>query len=119
MSDFSNEQRHPETVAARYGVNCDQNHGAVIPPLYMSSTFSFNGYGEKREYDYTRSGNPTRDQLAGALAELEGGAGGVVTSSGMSAVHLVTQLVRPGELIIAPNDHSSGARTLAIFAAKR
>jgi cystathionine gamma-synthase len=99
-------------VAARYGVNCDENHGAVIPPLYMSSTFAFEGYGQKREYDYTRSGNPTRDQLAGALAELEGGAGGVITASGMSAVHLVTQLLKPGELIVAPHDCYGGCHRL-------
>jgi len=81
---------HQDTLAARYAVNTDDNHGAVIPPLYMSSNFSFHGFGEKREYDYSRSGNPNRDQLAGALAALEGGAGGVITASGMSAVHLAT-----------------------------
>jgi len=112
MSVLPNTAQHPETVAARYGVNCDENHGAVIPPLYMSSTFAFEGYGQKREYDYTRSGNPTRDQLAGALAELEGGAGGVITASGMSAVHLVTQLLKPGELIVAPHDCYGGCHRL-------
>ena len=70
---------HQETLAARYAIDSDPAHGAVIPPLYLSSNFSFEGFGGKREYDYTRSGNPTRDQLAGALAELEGGAGGVLT----------------------------------------
>jgi len=112
MSVLPSTAQHPETVAARYGVNCDENHGAVIPPLYMSSTFAFEGYGQKREYDYTRSGNPTRDQLAGALAELEGGAGGVITASGMSAVHLVTQLLKPGELIVAPHDCYGGCHRL-------
>ena len=103
MSKIS-DSVHQDTLAARYAVNTDDNHGAVIPPLYMSSNFSFHGFGEKREYDYTRSGNPNRDQLAGALAALEGGAGGVITASGMSAVHLVTQLVQPGDLIVAPHD---------------
>jgi len=112
MSVLPSTAQHPETVAARYGVNCDENHGAVIPPLYMSSTFAFEGYGQKREYDYTRSGNPTRDQLAGALAELEGGAGGVITASGMSAVHLVTQLLKPGELVVAPHDCYGGCHRL-------
>ena len=70
MSKFSgNEQQ--QTLAARFAVDSDGNHGAVIPPLYMSSNFSFKQFGEKREYDYTRSGNPTRDQLADALAQLE------------------------------------------------
>lgn len=71
MSTFSKDI-HQDTLAARFAVDTDPAHGAVIPPLYMSSNFSFRGFGEKREYDYTRSGNPTRDQLAQALAALEG-----------------------------------------------
>jgi cystathionine gamma-synthase len=110
---------HQDTLAARYAVDSDEAHGAVIPPLYMSSNFSFEGFGEKREYDYTRSGNPTRDQLAGALAALEGGAGGVITASGMSAVHLVTQLVKPGELIVAPHDCYGGCHRLFTAAANK
>jgi len=112
MSVLTHTQQHQETLAARYGVNCDKNHGSVIPPLYMSSTFAFPRFGEKGEYDYTRSGNPNRDQLAGALAALEGGTGGVITSSGMSAVHLVTQLAKPGELIVAPHDCYGGCHRL-------
>lgn len=110
---------HKDTLAARYAVDTDDAHGAVIPPLYMSSNFSFEGFGEKREYDYTRSGNPTRDQLAGALAALEGGAGGVITASGMSAVHLVTQLVKPGEMIVAPHDCYGGCHRLFTAAANK
>jgi cystathionine gamma-synthase len=113
------ETIHQDTLAARYAIDSDEAHGAVIPPLYMSSNFSFQGFGEKREYDYTRSGNPTRDQLAEALAALEGGIGGVITASGMSAVHLVTQLVKPGELIIAPHDCYGGCHRLFTAAAKR
>jgi len=112
MSVLPDTQQHQETLAARYGVNCDENHGAVIPPLYMSSTFAFPRFGEKGEYDYTRSGNPNRDQLAGALAALEGGTGGVITASGMSAVHLVTQLLKPGDLIVAPHDCYGGCHRL-------
>ena len=104
--------QNQDTLAARYGVNCDDNHGAVIPPLYLSSTFAFQGFDEKGEYDYTRSGNPTRDQLAGALAALEGGAGAVITSSGMAAVHLVTQLLKPGDVLIAPHDCYGGCHRL-------
>jgi len=110
---------HQDTVAARYAVDSDEAHGAVIPPLYLSSNFSFHCFGEKREYDYTRSGNPTRDQLAEALAALEGGVGGVITASGMSAVHLVTQLVKPGELIVAPHDCYGGCHRLFSAASKR
>jgi len=117
MSTHSNNSANQQTIAARYAIDTDKTHGAVIPPLYMSSNFSFEGFGEKREYDYTRSGNPTRDQLAGALAALEGGTGGVVTASGMSAVHLATQLVKPGETIVAPHDCYGGCHRLFTAAA--
>jgi cystathionine gamma-synthase len=119
MSDNPDNSIHQQTLAARYAIDSDSAHGAVIPPLYMSSNFSFEGFGGKREYDYTRSGNPTRDQLAGALAALEGGAGGVITSSGMSAVHLATQLLKPGETLVAPLDCYGGCHRLFTAGASR
>jgi cystathionine gamma-synthase len=100
------------TAAVRASLETDAQHGAVVPPLHLSSNFTFSGLGEKREYDYTRSGNPTRDSLAAALAELEGGAGAVVTSSGMAALNLVTQLLEPGDLLIAPHDCYGGTHRL-------
>ena len=106
------KKRHPDTIAARHALDSDSVHGAVIPPLYLSSNFSFEAFGKPRQYDYTRSGNPTRDQFAGAVAELEGGAGGVVTASGMAAVHLVTQLLQPGETLVAANDCYGGCHRL-------
>ena len=72
----------------RAALETDTQHGAVVPPIHLTSTFAFSGYGEKREYDYSRSGNPTRDALGRALAELEGGVGRAVTASGMGAVSL-------------------------------
>ena len=102
----------PATRAVRSGLNSDAHHGAVVPPLHLSSTFTFRAFGEKREYDYTRSGNPTRDLLANALAELEGGAGAVVTSTGMSAITLVVHLLQPGELLVAPHDCYGGTYRL-------
>jgi len=101
--------RRIATIAARAGVDTDPAQGAVMPPLYLSSNYSFAGFAQKRRYDYTRSGNPTRDVLAGALAELEGGAGGVVTSSGMSAITLLTAQLKPEDLLIAPHDCYGGA----------
>jgi cystathionine gamma-synthase len=96
------------TKAVRAGVDCDPAHGAVMPPLYLSSNFSFAGFGEKRQYDYSRSGNPTRDTLAGALADLEGGTGGVITATGMAAVTLVAALLEPGDLLVVPHDCYGG-----------
>ena len=93
-------------------IETDTQHGAVVPPIHLTSTFAFGGYGEKREYDYSRSGNPTRDALGRALADLEGGVGATVTSSGMSAVSLVTHLVGPEQLIVVPHDCYGGTYRL-------
>src|SRR5258707_10370182 len=78
----------------------------------MSPVFVFRVYGDKGAYDYTRSGNPTRDLLAAALAELERGAGAVVTASGMAAVTVVGYLVPVGGRIIAPHDCYGGTYRL-------
>ena len=102
----------PATAAVRAAIESDTQHGAVVPPLHLSSNFTFREFGEKREYDYTRSGNPTRDALADALSELEGGAGAVVTSSGLAALNLVAQLLEPGDLLIAPHDCYGGTYRL-------
>ena len=99
-----------QTLAVRAGIDRDQAFGAVTPPLVLSSNFSFAGFDCKRRYDYTRSGNPTRDLLAEALAQLEGGAGAVVTSSGMAAVTLVLNaLLQPGDRIVVPHDGYGGS----------
>jgi cystathionine gamma-synthase len=98
------------TAAVRAGIDRDDAFGAVTPPLVLSSNFSFEGFDQKRRYDYTRSGNPTRDLLADALAELEGGAGGVVTSTGMSAIALVLHaFLQPGDVLVATHDAYGGS----------
>jgi cystathionine gamma-synthase len=107
------------TRAVRAGIDSDPACGAVIPPLYLSTNFSFTGLGGKRAYDYTRSGNPTRETLASALAELEGGAGAVVTSSGMSAVALVLELLEPDDLLVVPHDCYGGSHRLFVAWAKK
>lgn len=107
------------TQAVRAGIETDEQYGAVTPALYLSSNYTFEGLGSPRKYDYSRSGNPTRDVLADCLAELEGGAGAVVTSSGMSAVHLVTQLLEPGDLVLVPHDCYGGTYRLFTSLAKK
>ena len=109
MSTPDHCTRQAVTVAVRAGIDRDQAHGAVVPPIVLSSNFSFAGYGEKRAYDYTRSGNPTRDLLGEALAELEGGAGGIITTSGMAALTLVLQLLEPGDRLLIPHDCYGGS----------
>ena len=111
--------QHPATLAARHGVNSDSAHGAVMPPLYLSSNFSFDGLDGKRRYDYTRSGNPTRDVLAETLAELEGGAGAVITATGMAAVDLALCSLEPGDRLIAPHDCYGGTHRLLTARARR
>jgi cystathionine gamma-synthase len=107
------------TRAVRAGIATDAHHGAVVPPIHLSSTFAFAGFDKKGRYDYTRSGNPTRDHLGGALAELEEGAGAVVTSSGMSAVALALQLVPAGGRVLAAHDCYGGTyRLLRALAAR-
>ena len=97
------------TAAVRAGIDSDAAFGAVVPPIVLSSNFSFEGFNQKRKYDYTRSGNPTRDLLADALAELEGGAGAVITATGMAAITLVLALVQPGERLLVPHDCYGGS----------
>jgi len=110
------DTKRPQTRIVRAALESDAEHGAVVPPIYLSSTFTFAGLNERRRYDYSRSGNPTRDALGSALAELEGGAGAVVTATGMAAVQLGVVLARPGERILAPHDCYGGTyRLLAAF----
>ena len=69
MSQDEKPGKRPATRAVRAGLESDAQYGAVVPPIYLSSNFAFEGYRKQRsQYDYTRSGNPTRDQLARALA---------------------------------------------------
>jgi cystathionine gamma-synthase len=100
------------TQTVRAGIECGDPTGCVVPPLHLTSTFAFRAFGEKRAYDYTRSGNPTRDLLAEALAELEQGAGAAVTASGMAAVALTGYLIPAGARIVAPHDCYGGTYRL-------
>jgi cystathionine gamma-synthase len=98
------EPKSPQTIAASNGIGSDAAFGAVTPPLYLTTTFAFEGFDREGAYAYTRQGNPTRDLLADTLAKLEGGAGAVVTASGMAAIDLVLSQMEPDDLIIAPHD---------------
>ena len=100
------------TQTVRAGLECDDATGAVVPPIHLTSTFAFRGFGEKRSYDYTRSGNPTRDLLGSAIAELELGVGGVITASGMAAITLVGYLIPQNARIVAPHDCYGGTYRL-------
>lgn len=107
------------TLAVRAGIESDQQYGAVVPPVHLSSNYTFAEFGQPRQYDYSRSGNPTRDQLGQALAELEGGAVGTITASGMAAIATVLQLLEPGDVLLAPVDCYGGTFRLFEAWAKR
>ncbi|HEY1140554.1 MAG TPA: O-succinylhomoserine (thiol)-lyase [Lysobacter sp.] len=108
------------TSAVRAGIDRDPAFGAVTPPIVLSSNFSFAGFEQKRQYDYTRSGNPTRDLLGEALAELEGGAGGVITATGMGAITLLLNaLLQPGDRLVVPHDCYGGSWRLFNALAKK
>ena len=100
------------TRTVRAGIECDDASGCVVPPLHLTSTFAFRAFGEKRTYDYTRSGNPTRDLLGQALAELEHGAGAVITASGMAAITVTGYLIPAAARIVAPHDCYGGTYRL-------
>ena len=120
MSALDRNGPCPATIAVRSGIDSDAAFGAVTPPIVLSSNFSFEGFEKKRQYDYTRSGNPTRDLLGQALAELEGGAGGVVTTTGMAACTLALHaLLAPGDRILVPHDCYGGCWRLFDALAKK
>lgn len=104
MTEFSRLTR-----GLRTGIDTDMAFGAVVPPMHLTTTYSFTGFDQPRDYDYSRCGNPTRDLLAEALSTLEGGAGGVVTATGLAAITLVVQaLTRPGDTVVVPHDAYGG-----------
>ena len=108
-----------ETLITTAGVSADCAHNSVSPPLHLSANYYWNDPCEKPQYDYSRSGNPTRTQLEEALASLEGAAKGVIVSSGMAAIDLVLNLVDPGEIVLAPHDCYGGTHRLLAARAKR
>mgnify|MGYP000440723822 FL=1 len=107
------------TAAVRAGINTDKHHGAVIAPIHLSSTYSLKGFNEKRQFDYSRTGNPTRATFARAIADLEQGSVGIVTSTGMSSVHLICQLLSTDDLVVIPHDCYGGSFRLFTHLAKR
>ena len=112
--------RKQATIAVRSGLNDDEQYGCVVPPIHLSSTYNFTDFNEPRAHDYSRRGNPPRDVVQRALAELEGGAGAVMTNTGMSAIHLVcTVFLQPGDLLVAPHDCYGGSYRLFDSLSKR
>src|SRR5512143_3717003 len=105
-----------ETRAIHAGYEPDEMTGAVIPPIYATSTYKQGGVGGMRGgYEYSRSANPTRSALEGNIAAVEEGERGFAFSSGLAAEHtLLTALCRPGDHVVIPDDAYGG--TYRLFA---
>ncbi|MDH3605546.1 MAG: cystathionine gamma-synthase [Acidimicrobiia bacterium] len=103
-------KRKYETIAIHAGQDPDPTTGAVVTPIYATSTYAQEAPG-KTVYEYSRTDNPTRTALQTALGELEGvgdGGGAVATASGMAAVALLGYLHKPGDHVVIPNDAYGG-----------
>ncbi len=101
-----------ETLAIHAGQEPDPTYGAVMTPIYQTSTYAQKKMGEAT-YDYARTANPTRTALQDCIAALEGGRHGLAFSSGMAAIDTVLRLLKPGDHVLASNDVYGG--TFRIF----
>jgi cystathionine gamma-synthase len=101
-----------ETLAIHGGQPPDPSTGAVITPIYQTSTFAQSSVGEHQGYDYSRSGNPTRTALEHCLAGLEGAAHGSAFASGLAAEDAILRLLNPGDHVLIGNDFYGGTYRL-------
>ena len=90
----------------------EKGYGAVMPPIYQTSTYSQTKPGEHKGYEYSRTHNPTRTALENSLASIENGKHGLAFSSGLSAIDAVLKLFEPGDEIISTNDLYGGSYRL-------
>jgi cystathionine beta-lyase len=94
------------------GQEPDKAYGAVMPPIYQTSTYAQNSPGDHKGYEYARSQNPTRTALEKALASLENGTYGLAFGSGVAAIDAVLKLLKSGDEVIATNDLYGGTYRL-------
>ncbi|WP_300530275.1 PLP-dependent transferase [Maricaulis sp.] len=100
------------TRAVRAGINTDPGHGAVIAPVHVSAAYRRENPAQPGQFDYARTGQPGRAELAKALAALEGTAGAVITASGMAAIDILLNLLPNGARIICAHDCYGGTRRI-------
>jgi cystathionine gamma-lyase len=100
------------TRAIHVGQERDPATGAVVPPIYVASTFVQPGAGEWGQFDYSRSGSPTRHAFERTLADLEGGVGALAFASGMAATHCAMMLLSAGDHVVAGSDIYGGTYRL-------
>jgi len=109
-------QKHPlprfKTLAIHAGQGPDPGFGAVMTPIYQTSTFAFKGVNQPGPFDYSRSGNPTRKALEDCLAALEGGRFGFAFGTGMAAETTLLMMFSPGDHLVVHNDLYGGTYRL-------
>ena len=104
MSKFENK----ETALIHGGISIDERTGAVNIPIYQTSTYKQDGLGKMRGYEYSRTGNPTREALESLIAELEGGVAGFAFGSGMAALTAVLSLLHSGDRVLISSNVYGG-----------
>lgn len=100
------------TKAVHAGVEPDPSTGAIMTPIYQTSTYVQAAPGDHKGYEYSRTGNPTRNALEKAIAELENGNYGACFGSGMAAIDCVIKMLKPGDEVISTNDLYGGTYRL-------
>lgn len=115
MADWSHDTHGFETLAIHAGQDPDPTTGAVVVPIYQTSTYAQSEVGVHQGYEYSRSGNPTRTALETCLAALEGGRTGLAFASGLAAEDcLLRTVAQPGSHVVIPDDAYGG--TYRLFA---
>lgn len=110
---------HTDTKFVQTGNQHDEPTGAINPPVYFSTPFRHPGLGESTGFDYTRTGNPTRQILESSIADIEGGEAGFAFSSGMAAIQTALSLFKKGDEIIVSEDLYGGTFRLFEYMAER
>jgi cystathionine beta-lyase len=109
---MSKQKLHFNSKTIHGGQEPDKAYGAVMPPIYQTSTYAQTTPGGHKGYEYSRSANPTRTALERALASIENGTYGLAFASGLSAIDAVVKLLQPGDEVISTNDLYGGSYRL-------
>jgi len=108
-----------QTACVHAGHQPEEATGAVTVPIHATSTFAYRRFGEHRGWEYSRTGNPTRAALERAVAELEGGVDGIAFASGLAAIDAITDLLEPGDHMVAADNLYGGTYRLFTSITKR
>ncbi|MEC8090074.1 MAG: cystathionine gamma-synthase [Bacteroidota bacterium] len=103
------DKLHFNSKTIHGGQKPDKGYGAVMPPVYLTSTYAQNSPGDHQGYEYSRTHNPTRTALEASLASIENGTHGFCFGSGMAAIDAVVKLLSPGDEVISTNDLYGGS----------